>query len=539
MSVSAAQFARWLRGQNGARPTVLVEIAFAYETASGPVEGTIYLSDQPYAASPTDSPPNVHYRDVVNTAPIFERAIDVATLGGRGRTAVGALVLDNSDGGVDFLLDAIIDGREVRVYMGDQTWPRADFRLLNAAVVAAVKANDTELSIELRDKNFLLDKTIIGSPIATGPNAGKPRPIALGVVKNFDATPYLLDTAALKYYINDFALSPPFLGILEDVRDSGASLAGYTINAAAATIQLTSPPAGRVTIDMTLIDAAGEIASASPHTMFKYILKHYSGLSPSQYDTVAIDDLIDVEAPTLLQFGRVITDRMNVLDLLDEIAQCTYSWYGWNASGVLTVGRLDLPNLDAATSVDTINITDIDAGGLSCENLALPWGKVTLDTKRNVVVQTDGLAGSVSANDRSLWGQPYQLRVSTTDPGGTTYVANWWDYHKSATDSKPIELSVDNAGFPVSHIQDQCDAITQQFKPWTRVYRCTTFLDKYFRADGTLMNPGDCVTLTYPRFGLAAGKKVRIMSVRPRLSDGLLDLVMVRQVTPDYTSTSH
>jgi hypothetical protein len=58
-------------------------------------------------------------------------------------------------------------------------------------------------------------------------------------------------------------------------------------------------------------------------------------------------------------------------------------------------------------------------------------------------------------------------------------------------------------------------------------------LDKY------ALNPGDCVTLTYPRFGLAAGKRVRVISVQPRFSDQAVDLVLVRQATPDFLSTTH
>jgi hypothetical protein len=47
------------------------------------------------------------------------------------------------------------------------------------------------------------------------------------------------------------------------------------------------------------------------------------------------------------------------------------------------------------------------------------------------------------------------------------------------------------------------------------------------------------VTLTYPRYGLSAGKKCRVIAVRPQVSARVVDLVLVRQETPDYLTASH
>jgi hypothetical protein len=75
--------------------------------------------------------------------------------------------------------------------------------------------------------------------------------------------------------------------------------------------------------------------------------------------------------------------------------------------------------------------------------------------------------------------------------------------------------------------------MTALFKPWTRVYRCTVGLEWYD------LDPGDCVSLMHPRFGLEGGKNVRVISVAPRFSDGACDLVLVRQETPDFTTSSY
>lgn len=624
MTVTNAQFAQLLRGKSDAQLTMLAEIDFAYQTGAGPAIATMYLSDRRYRTGPNESPPNIRYRDVIMAAPTFERSIDVTKLGGRGTMSVGSLTLNNADGSVDFLLEMIIDGREIRFYVGDQTWARADFRLVNVAVVAAVKAsNDSELLLELRDKNYLLDAAIIGDAMASGPNVGKPKPVIFGDVYNFDLTPYLFDTTGPTYYFNNYAMNS--YAVVNDVRDVGLTLAksgltmtssdttanaatdtithashglavddviiflgdgpfaglsgspqqywipssGLTANdfkvsltrggaavditgttflvagtlsilqrrwyvdAANAAVELSSPPAGRVTADVIAAGLSGDaLVQAIPHAGFRYILDTWTCLLSSERDSAAFTSLVTAENVAQMRWGCAILDRTNVLNILDDIAVMSCSWYGWKSDGTLSVGKLDLANLDAQAAVDSIGSSDVTTDA-EVENLALPWGRIFLDANKNVVVQTDGLANTVSAPDRSTFSLQYRLRVTTTDPAGMDYPGNWWDYHKSAIDSAPFEtLLSQNNSTSATAAQDLCDEMTALFKPWTRVYRCTVGVDKY------ALNPGDCITLTYPRYGLSAGKNVRVMSVNPRFSDGLCDLVLVRQVTPDYTTTS-
>lgn len=607
--MTEADFLRFLRGSKSL--AVLAEIEFAYESAGAQTTGTIRLANCVDAISG-----GTKYHDCIVGTPDLERAIDLKKLGGRGARTVGSVTVNNNDGAFDWLLDVIIDGRDCEILIGGQGWARADFRTLGVGVVASVKeANDGPIVIELRDKNFWLDDTVTGGAIGSGPNAGKPKPILMGWVQNFDIGPYLLDGTALTYYFNDFA-QIGYTAVIE-VRDAGVSLttgflfaftsasmsvntgtdtftyashglavndvivftnAGslsmftgvsvsvqywvksvptantftvsatnggatldvtgavmsgtgnvyryrYFVDATAATIQLSSSPSGRVTIDMVGQDAGGEIGQTAPHSIFKYLLKHYSQLSASDYDSTAIDALATAET-SLIFYGRAVLDRENLLTLLDEIAFATQSWYGWDSAGVLTVGKLALATLSAATPDDTIDSDRDIVGEVSAENLALPFGRVFIDDVKNVVVQTDGLAGAVSATNRAKWSKQFQYREQSTDPGTTGYLANWWDYHLTAIDSAPMPMNI------LSGSTAATDTLGL-FAPWTRVHRCTVGLHKY------ALNPGDCVTLTYPRYGLSAGKNCRVISVKPRVTDRVVDLVLVRQATPDYTTASH
>jgi hypothetical protein len=630
MTISASAFVEVLRGKSGGQLTLLAEIKHAYQTGAGPAEGTIRLSDRQYRTKSTDTPASVNYRAVIEKLPTFERSIDAKKLGGRGIIQAGPLVLNRTDKSVDFVLDAIIDGRDVTLKaghvrdpsgLGADTWDYADFGTVNFGLAGIPSAKGNQLTIPVLNRNFGLDRTIVGDTIATGPNTGKPKPILFGYVKNLDITPYLYDASALKYYVNNFTLATT-LDYLKDVRDGGVTLitvgfiasvnsgnltanagtdtlsytghgfaandviifrssvppllslpsplqldtqywvlsSGLTANdfklsltkggsaidlttatvtnsgfadrrrfyfdTAAATIELSSSPTGRVTLDIEAEPSVGlGYLTADPFGAFRYVLESFSGMAASEYDLAGIMALYG----SGFRYGRAVLDRTNILDVLDEIAACTASWYSQNSAGVLTVGKLALATLDSATSIDTITEIDI-VGDLSCENLPLEHGRLVLDADKNSAVQTDGLAAAVTAANRAAWGQQFQTRVTTTDPAGVTYPDNWWDYHKSVSDSAPMQTPL--AAYPASttYPQAACDEITTLFKPWTRLYSCTVGLDKY------ALNPGDCVTLTYSAFGLNAGAKVRVLSVSVDFTARAVALVMVRQVTPDYTT---
>lgn len=633
MTITDAQFLATLRGKGGARLTMLAEIKFAYQTGSGPAEGTIYLSDGLYITQPTDTPANQRYRAVINKSPEFARSFDLTKLGGRGTQSVGNLVLNNISGIVDDILDFIIDAREVRFYVGDggdpaqcrAAWPRSDFRLVNVASVVNVDNGEQALTLSLASKTYLLDETIIGDAIATGPNAGKPKPLILGgVCRNVDIGPYLYDTASLKFYINGSSLLTTGVSSQATnsaaVRDNGAGLgpdvslfafdnttmsanagtdtlsfpAGHTlavndvikfrggislpaglaantqywvissgltatdfkpsltkggaavditgavisgfwdvdrtryyIDAAAGTLELSASPAGRVTADIAA--TGGDITTNDLHGAFLFIIKNFTELTGTEYDASSFTALTALEAAESARYGRAVLDRLNVLTLLDEIAVASRSWYTWGADGVLRVGRLDLANIDSATPIDTITAGDVRSDPV-CKNLPLQRGKVLVDYRKNWCVQTDGFAGSVPLEDRSKWSLDFQNRATSTDPAGTTYPDNWWDYHRSAIDSNPIELLCFTG--TASAGQTVADSLLALFKPWTRVFTCTVGLDKY------ALNPGDCVRVTYPRHGLDSGKNFRVASVTTKATEQLVDLVLVTQATPDYTSTT-
>lgn len=219
MSVSDLQFANWL-GRDSSKKTWLVEIDYKWAEYVPDVwtvnTATIYVSTHPYQDASTP------YIDVVRTIPSFNRQLDRKTLGGAGSRSFGSLILDNPDGELDFLLKLALDGSDVRVYVGDRTWARSDFRLFYTAVSLKVNAPTTgSIEIPLSDRSAFLNASVEVSAIGgTGINAEKMSPLLFGNCHNVEALEE--DYAEVKY-----RLSQPGGSIISGtaVRDAGLPVA--------------------------------------------------------------------------------------------------------------------------------------------------------------------------------------------------------------------------------------------------------------------------------------------------------------------------
>lgn len=244
--MTEAEYLQWLRTEK-VRRVVLAELAFAYESGGAPAEGRLYLANHPYRTGPSETPANRNYRDCIRSMPTFEQSIDPVTLGGSLDLRIGgSLALDNGDGAFDFLLDKIIDGREIRFYLGGEDWARADFRLVLVAFAENVSgADDGSVTITVRDSRLLLDVGVVGETIGGSDiDYGRPKPLIFGIVKNME--PRVKASATLEYWVaGNFVAGMQ----IYDVRDAGLSLAKsiqsvtnatLTANAGTDTMTLTS-----------------------------------------------------------------------------------------------------------------------------------------------------------------------------------------------------------------------------------------------------------------------------------------------------------
>lgn len=216
MAISDAQFLAWLKKPDALRE-VLYEQDFAFESGGAPAVGTVYFSRLGYRTGPADSPANTPYRGALARAATVSRSVDPDPLGGFIAVAVGEVEIANASNRFGYLLDLIIDGREGRFYVGDPTWPRADFRLMHTVIAenAEAPAGGKTIKVKVRERRLLIDTDIAGDAV----NDERRKPLVfgyLGTAKSVE--PVAKDPLTLEYYVAQSS------GTVGDVYDNGESL---------------------------------------------------------------------------------------------------------------------------------------------------------------------------------------------------------------------------------------------------------------------------------------------------------------------------
>lgn len=189
-----AEFAAWLLADK--ERVWLVEIDYVWAEYVPDVWdtyiATIYLSTVPYIDG------EFPYIDRLRAVPLPSSQIDRATLGGQVTRSFGSLTFDNADGYLDFMLSLAIDGSEVRIYLGDASWEKADFRLMATALSRKANATDDSLEIPLTDKSSKLNATILAEVFAGDTtNEERVQPLVFGVCHN--VTLAVEDIADVRY----------------------------------------------------------------------------------------------------------------------------------------------------------------------------------------------------------------------------------------------------------------------------------------------------------------------------------------------------
>jgi hypothetical protein len=230
--ITDEQFTEWL-----ASP-ISVPVVLAILTHSDGVE---YVGTYGYTSTPSDTPANTYFEDILLDQVKIVESIDKNTIGDF------SLINDNTH--TDWL-DLNWLGFPVKIYLGDQRWSFSNFRLIVDGRNGGISAPATDkYKFDVLDPNEAL-RLEIGAENA---------PLCFGEV--FNCRPPMIDAINLRYKVND----GPISSIV--VRDNGVVLTGggvgYTLDAANGEFDLTASPAGQITCDVTQADnTAAQIITA-------------------------------------------------------------------------------------------------------------------------------------------------------------------------------------------------------------------------------------------------------------------------------------
>lgn len=470
------QFTAWLKS-DGALRCVLVE---AVANVAG-TETTHYLSSGGYVTRLADTPAHTVYKGVVSGGCVISERL---SLDGSGATmAFSDIELDNRSGDLDAWLGYIWRNREVRVYLGDMRWDRADYRLMFDGIIDDLQARARNvLNLVVRDKLQRLNVPVTETKLG-GSTANKDRlvPVLLGECHNI--TPLLTDPATLQYQVHGSAME----SVIE-VRDNGVPVAA-TSNVSTGKFTLNQSLKGTITCS-----AQGDKAGGTyRNTISALVQRLATGYGTEPFDSGDLDatNLAAFETAHPQPVGLYLAERTSVLAACQQLAASVGAQVVMSATGLLRLVKLGLPAPGTAVQV---NHTTMVQDSLAIAQRVPVRPAVRLGYCRCWTVQ-DGLQTGIPAEHKDLYREEW-LTVTSTD---ATAIADY-KLSEEATQEDTVLLATTDA-------QTEADRRRDLRKVARTVYVSQNY------SDLMLAELGNAATITATRYNLSAGATGQIVFV--------------------------
>lgn len=492
MAISDADYLIWLAADNKSR-IVLVE-AQAY---SGGLLVTRYMSNYPFVSAPADTPANQAYDDLVLSIPQFTTKMS-EQFTGQSTPSWGDAEIANENGDRDSWLDDAWDGRSLKLYLGDKSWPKSDFRKILDGTIADIYAKDQRtLALKIRDKQWALNVPAQTNMITgTTANTDLPKPLCYG--QCFNTEPVLIVAATHQYQDHDGAVNA-----ISTVYDNGVGV-GSTPTIANGTFVLTAAPAGRITADMQGAKPGGAYLTKCADIM-QHLITTHSTLTAGDLDAASFTAFNITAAQAL---GLYVRDRQNLIELLDALIKSVGGWYGFSRDGLLQLGRLEDPT--GGVSVLDLTNDDVVEGSIRCIRRIPALTTIRLGYRKNWTVQTDGIAGAATEARRADLASDYLVSKALD---------------ASIKTAHPLALEPDLEGTLMT-VQADCDAEAARRLALWGVTRNVYALDCF--SAPARVSIGQVIKLTHPRFGFTAGAKAVVVSITEQPTKNRLSLEILK-----------
>ena len=475
MALTDAQFIAWLKRPDSIR-TVLVEVVARIVST----ETTLYLSSRNYV----DGVAGRAYSAAISGGLSTSEALN---LDGNPSISYGDIELHNESGERDAWLDYVWSNRAASVYVGDPTWPRADFRLVFAGVVDDISVrSSTRLALRLRDKlerlNVTLSETVLG-----GASANKDRVLPLAFGEPFNVEPLLINPTALTYQFHNGAAER-----LVEVRDNGAPITTYTTNLTAGTFTMTAAPVGQITATVQGAKPSGTYRN-DVGRLVQHIVQTY-GPSTTRLSSGDLDatQLAAFVTACPQKVGKYVSDRVNMLALCQELAASVGASVVMTSTGLLRLVRVALP---AAGTPVAVTAADMEKSSLVIASRPAVKASAKLGYARNHTQQSSGLASGLPASSVALLGQEWQTVTAADSTVASTYKLD------------ALAVQQDTALISQSEATTEATRRRDLWATQRAIYKATYYPHLL------LTELGDAITLTHSRYGLSGGKTGMVVSL--------------------------
>ncbi|MGP5325910.1 hypothetical protein [Vreelandella titanicae] len=421
---------------------------------------------------------------------LYEGGLYAGQLLQQSRSGYGETTLLNDDGGLDYLADYAVDGREMELAFNGV--PQV------TGTVARLAFSDTEVSVVLRDPLELL-RSPHPMEIYAGTNvlpdglegteddiAGESKPLVMGEVRN--AQPVVVNTSKLIYQVSslsDCTVTAVYdRGYALNYGGNYTSLAQLQSNAPAPDefrsyqgyIRLGSTATGTITVDAEQSDPrAGAVAQS---------------LAAARGYTLHSSDVAALNVYGAVRF--YITSDTNTLELLDRIAESIGGWLAVQADQVLRLGDWEAPE-STDDAIHDYSIVTISRSATGSGDGGLPVWRVALECDRIETVQND-LTGDISNARRARMAKQTRRVVAT---------------NQLIRDRHPLAGEITINSVLASYAQSQ--AVAQRVLALLSVRRDTVKVEAIEELVPTV---GGNITLFTPRHGYGDGRAMRVTGYR-------------------------
>ena len=400
--MTETQFLEWLQHPAAAR-MVLIE---AQVNVAGQ-ETTRYLSSRPYVTGEGDVPANIEYMPWATGGLAFTEQV---SLSGEAGLSGGDIELDNADGALDGWLADVWRNRAIKVWTGDPSWPRADFRLVFDGILDSVVSTSREsLTMVLRDKLQRLNTQITEAKLGgTSSNKDAILPIPFGECHN--VSPLLTNPATLEY---------GFLGSVEsiaEVRANGKPVAVAVDNATGRFQPITNPQAQVITVSVQGDKGAGYAPRIAP------LVQRIATGFGKETDRFNLGDLdlanlaaFDAAHPQLV--GLYLADRGNQAQAIQQLAASVGAQAIMSRAGQLRLVQIALPGTGVPVDIGPDQMKEHSLHPVQCLPVV---AAVKIGFDKNWTVQA-GLTTSIPPEHADLYATEWLTETVVDEAVRTRY----------------------------------------------------------------------------------------------------------------------
>ncbi|KTR07480.1 hypothetical protein NS365_04120 [Aureimonas ureilytica] len=490
-------------------------------------DNRLFAATEDFISRTSDRIPSRLFAGTVRQALRFTRSL----LGGGAFSAytvgLGEMILNNASGEYDHLIGThAVDGRRVTVKLGGAGDAYDSFGVIFDGQSTGWHVDDAELIVDLRDFGYQMEvpaspNTYAGTGGVEGGTdlKGKRKPLALGTVSN--VTPAdLTATTSLVFQVHDgpVAAIPAVyvraakLALDADYPTLAALLAAAIPQGRYATCLALGLFRLRFLLDddrgMVTADVLGAAPRGAHLSHTAEIVRHLAEAT-AKVSRINAASFARVAALQPAPVGLYVEpgSEVTVAELCARLMRGIGGWVGFRRAGDLEVGILTAPSGDPKASFGDVEIIRINRETLP-DAIDPPAWRYRIGYALNWTVQDgDRLADGITDERRAWLREAWRIAEASSDRVKVN--------HPLAQDPPMAE----------AYFRDEADARAEA-RRWLNLYRSSRSLYRAtLKTQPFGLDLGDVIRLTYPRWDLADGKALRIVSLDEDTENNVVEVV--------------